>query len=301
MAVYLATYSVRFFISADSLTLMRAQRVSVSEKVRIAQASAFNRRNQYTRCTRVSYLLKFGRVWLNDWMYSRLSLSLARALLDILISLSGVTVKKVWGYCKCTGKSAYVHIFQVCLKARWPKIKFFFRLVKMGTYPLIRSTSCMIWLHEGSEHFYLLFSLILLVMWCTNQFLAECALLSNACNDDKRGTGVWELLDSMPLGHSQPKTIRTSQVKGYFNLVCSSRQGCWVSASWLTGKKQTNKKWAESVSLEAELGEWFMFNEIVGQFFLFQNENKRGHCIYEANLVLKWWDFLHWHSQVYLK
>ena len=58
---------VRFLFQSElsvslSLTLMRAQRVRVSEKVRIAQASAFNRWNQYTGCTRGSYLFKCGRV-----------------------------------------------------------------------------------------------------------------------------------------------------------------------------------------------------------------------------------------------
>lgn len=40
---------VFFFISINSLALMREQRVSVSEKVRIAQASAFICRDQCTR------------------------------------------------------------------------------------------------------------------------------------------------------------------------------------------------------------------------------------------------------------
>ena len=63
----LAACWVRFLFQSElsvslSLTLMRAQRVRVSEKVRIAQASAFNRWNQYTGCTRGSYLFKCGRV-----------------------------------------------------------------------------------------------------------------------------------------------------------------------------------------------------------------------------------------------
>lgn len=100
--------------------------------------------------------------------------------------------------------------FKFVLKPSDKQPSQFFWDLKLATYPLISGTGCVVWLLEG-------LSLILFVMRCTKLFLANRVLLSDASDDYKGGSGVWELLDTVPVGY-------WSSLKYCLNLMHSSRR-----------------------------------------------------------------------------